>query len=163
MSPEIDEKAIRDSDPQVLTIKIAQAKATELLGHITESVILVTADQIVLINGEIREKPKDENECRAFLASYDDQPVEVINGVVVTNTLTGKQAVGNQIVHIKFKQIPASVIDSLIAAGDVFYCSGGLKAELPVMQAYIESIDGTAEDLQGVPVGLTKKLIKTVS
>ncbi|MBU1126361.1 MAG: Maf family protein [Patescibacteria group bacterium] len=162
MSPEIDEKAIRDSDPQALTLKIARAKAAALLSLIADEAILVTADQVVVINGEIREKPDDEDECRRFLRSYNDQPIEVVNGVVVTNTKTNARAEGNQVTHIQFRQIPETVIDKLIQEGHVLSCSGGLKAEHSDMQSYIESIDGTADDLQGVPVELIKRLMTQI-
>jgi len=162
VSPEIDEKAIRNDDPKRLTIKIAHAKTDALLSHISEPAILVTIDQVVVVHGAIREKPIDEDECRTFLRSYDDTPVEVVNGTVVTNTATGKRAEGNNVVTLRFRPIPEKVIDQLIAEGDVLHCAGGLKAEHSALKRYLVSMEGTEESLQGVPIDLVKRLMEEV-
>jgi len=162
LSPDIDEKTIRDEDPKTLTRMIAHAKADALLPKIHEPAVLVTADQIVVVNGHVREKPRDEEECRAFLHSYNDQPVEVVNGIVATHTQTGMRAEGNDVVRIQFKHIPEAVIEQLILEGDVMHCAGGLRAEHPALQNSIASMDGTVESLRGVPLELTKRLIKQV-
>jgi septum formation protein len=162
MSPDIDEQAIRDEDPEILTRLIANAKADELLPDITEPSILITADQVVMVNDEMREKPRSEEECKAFLRSYSRQPIRVVNGVVVVNTQTGKRAEGNDTVKLTFQEIPEDVIDTLIEEGDVLHCSGGLKAEHPLLQDSIVSQIGSDESLQGVPVELIKRLMKEV-
>ncbi len=163
MAPDIDEKAIRDSDPAVLTLKLAHAKAEALLPRITEPAILVTADQVVILKGEIREKPVSEEQARQFLRSYSDQPIEVVSGVLVTNTATGESAEGNDIVKIVFNAIPENTIEALIQAGDVMYCGGALKAEDPRLKPFVISQEGTDESLQGVPVELIKSLIAQVT
>ena len=57
MSTDIDEKAIRSDDPEQLTLLIANTKASALEKQIAEPAILVTADQVVVFDGQIREEP----------------------------------------------------------------------------------------------------------
>lgn len=90
VSPDIDEKAIRDADPHKLVMAIALAKAEAILSKIQEPVIVITADQVVTFKGEIREKPTSEKEARNFLSSYGESPIETINAVVVTNSKTNR-------------------------------------------------------------------------
>lgn len=162
MSPDIDEKALRDDDPQRLTVKIAHAKADALVPLITEPSLLVTADQVLVANEVIREKPSGPDECRAWIASYSQNAIDVVNGVVVTNTQTGKRAEGTDTVHVRFREIPEDIVEGLIAEGDVLHCAGGIKAEHPLMAPYVEHMEGTMESLNGVPVELVMRLLKEV-
>lgn len=162
MSPDVDEKAVRDSDPKILTVKIATAKGDALVKKIPEPAILVTADQVVVVGGEIREKPSSEEEARNFLRTYADRSVEVVNGIVVTNTKTGKRVEGNDVVSISFKSIPEEVIEELLRNGDIMFCGGALQAESPLLAPYILSRAGTDESLQGVPVDLIRRLMAEV-
>ena len=76
ISPDIDEKAIRDSDSEKLCQKIAVAKCDAILkeyeGKLPKDSIILTFDQVVVCDGELREKPVDESEARKFLKSYSE-------------------------------------------------------------------------------------------
>jgi septum formation protein len=160
MSPDIDEKAIRDPNPHVLTLKIARAKAEALLPKVTEPAILICSDQVIVYNGEIREKPKDEEECRKFLRSYKDHPAEAVDGLVIINTATGKRAEGVATAKQYFHEIPEHLIDELIKQGDVMWCAGGFTIEH--MTPYLKSLEGEEETIQGLPKTLTQQLIDQV-
>src|SRR5690348_16127972 len=83
MSPDIDEKAIRHPDPKEMTLMIARAKGQALLSkvltsfrkkhnsiakfvedkQISEPTLLITSDQVVSWNGQVREKPESAQQC----------------------------------------------------------------------------------------------------
>ncbi|MCH8049247.1 Maf family protein [Patescibacteria group bacterium] len=162
ISPDIDEKAIRRDDPKELVLAIAHAKADVLEKQITEPALLITSDQVTICHGEIREKPETEEEARRYLKSYEKYPAELINGLVVTNTKTGKRAEGIGTVKIFLKGFPDKVIDQIIAKGDGFTCSGGFQAEDPLTRRYIDRMEGTDEGAKGLPLDLLKRLMKEV-
>ncbi len=159
MSADIDEKAIRYDDPEKLTLALAHAKADALLINIVEPVLLITTDQVVVCNGQIREKPEDENEARSFLESYIKQPPEVVNGLVITNTSIGKRFEGIDRAKVFYKPSLLSVIDELIERGDVMTCAGSFQAEDPVMLAHTDHIEGNLDSFCGMPIQLLKKLL----
>lgn len=159
MSPNIDERAIRDPDPFKLTLKLAHAKAEALLSQITKPSILVTGDQVVYFQGQILEKPDNEQHARELLRGYRGQYVEVINGVVVVNTQTGKRAETNDVIKIHFNEFPDEVIETLVREGDAMYCAGALKVEHPALSAYTKSRTGTDDSLMGIPVEPVRELV----
>jgi len=162
MSPDFDESTIRMEDPKELTIALAHGKADALLDKIHEPALLVTADQVVVLNGNILEKPRSEDEARLFLRETSGVYQEAVNGVVVTNTVTGKRAVGNHITTVHFREIPDEAIEFFIKQGDIMSCGGATKAESLMFAPYVEKIDGTADSLSGVPKDLIKKLLEEV-
>jgi len=160
LSPDIDEKAIRDPDAVQLTLKLARAKAAALLQKIppNSNVLIITADQVILCNGEIREKPRDAEECRNYLRSYAQYPAQCVNGVVVTNVRTGRQVQGTDIATQYFRPLSEEAIEELIRKGDVLHCAGGFTVEC--MEPYLLRCEGETEAVIGLPKSLTLRLLK---
>ena len=163
MSVDIDEKAIRFDDPKELVLALAHAKADALLSQINEPLLLITADQVAVSNGEIREKPEGEEEARAFLRSYKDFPLETVNGVVVVNTASGKRTGDVDVSRITFSDMPENVIDALIEAGRVMHCAGAIRVEDPLLKPFIDTFDGSFDSTSGLPLALLERLIKEAS
>lgn len=163
MTADIDEKAVRHDVPEEMVVLIAKAKAEAILPKITEPSILITADQVVRCNGEIREKPENEKQAREFLESYNTYPAETISSVVVTNTQTGKQVSGIDLAKIFYKPMPADVINAIIAKGEVMKAAGGFIHEDPLIMPYIDHLEGTSDSIDGLPMALLEKLVTEVS
>jgi septum formation protein len=162
MTSDIDEKAIRFDDPKKLTLALANAKADALLERIEEPVILITADQVVSWNGQIREKAADKNEARLFLRTYHEYPAEIVTAVAVTNTHTGKSVTEVDVAQVIFKEIPDYVIDNIIEHGNIMSKAGAFAIENPLFDPYIEKVEGAIDSVMGLPKELTKRLIEVV-
>lgn len=162
MAADIDEKAIRHDDPEQLTLSIARAKAEVLKPKITEPAILITADTVVVCQEKIREKPVGEKEAREFLISYGSNPAVVVNGVVVTNTATGKSAEGNQTSTIQMSPFSEQDIEEILKDGSLFNWAGGFDVVGELWEKHVLSIDGTRDGIIGLPKDLVKKLIAEV-
>ncbi|KAJ3008371.1 hypothetical protein HKX48_008565 [Thoreauomyces humboldtii] len=193
LSPDIAEKNVLNRDeanPSSVALTVARAKADALvssLGSHAPACLLVTTDQVVAYNGGVREKPKSRDECRAYLRSYATQPAETHSAIVVTNMGTGKRVEGIDIARQHFIEIPDSVVDELIAKGDVMYCSGGFmiddrKMELTVsfssltgfalievplvhpalLHPYLTKREGDEDSIIGMPMQLLYRLLREV-
>eukprot|EP01012_Entosiphon_sulcatum_P061358 TRINITY_DN8686_c0_g1_i1.p1 TRINITY_DN8686_c0_g1~~TRINITY_DN8686_c0_g1_i1.p1 ORF type:complete len:194 (-),score=32.61 TRINITY_DN8686_c0_g1_i1:9-590(-) len=165
MSPDIDEKAIRHPDPEVLPLLVARGKAAALLERIRGQetpAVLICCDQVVRYKGEIREKPESAEENRRFLESYATGPPETISAIVVHNTANAKQAEGIDVAAVHYRPIPADVIEKVIAKGETLTCAGGFVVEDPDLAVFIDHIDGTVDSIQGLPVALLRSLIEQV-
>lgn len=162
VTADIDEKAIRLDDPEKLTLELAKAKAVAIQEKLTEPAILITADQVIVWNGEIREKPENEEQAKAYLCSLHEAPSRIVNGIAVTNTATGKQLALNDISIVAFRQILDEDIHYIIKTGKVFSWAGGFATEDPLFVPYVESIEGADGSPRGLPKELTEQLIKEV-
>ncbi len=160
MSPDINEKMIRDTDPKKLTLAIARAKAKAILGTIHEPALVITADQVVMYEGAIREKPENKEEALEFISSYADHPAEVVNGIVVTNTETGKtvEAIDRSTVSYKpsLKDVALEVVEKSYA----MTCAGALVTENPLMLAHEKERTGGDDSFNGLPIALVQKMLK---
>ncbi|KAJ3703493.1 hypothetical protein LUZ61_007198 [Rhynchospora tenuis] len=182
MGADIDEKLIRKEKAEDLVMALAEAKADAIIAKLKENgfeegnsepTILITADQVVLHGGEIREKPRDADEARQFIKGYSKGHASTVGSVMVTNLKTGVRKGDWEKAEIYFHEIPEEVIDDLIKEGDVLYVAGGLMVEHPLtspfveamvsshpLSSFVQTMVGTIDSVMGLPKALTERLIK---
>jgi septum formation protein len=153
--PAIDEKSIRCKDPYMLPLLIAKAKAEAIIKK--RKTTLVTADQIILFKGEVREKPLDEKQAREFLKSYSQNEVQVINAIVVTDLISGEQNSNVDTATLKFGLISETDIDAAIERGVCFSNAGGLDSELYTIT------EGDVTTVMGLNMRVLDKIIKKMN
>lgn len=163
---EIDEKSVGDrttEDPRSLVLKIAQAKADAIFkAKITPSSsnhLLLTADQVVVFESTILEKPSSLLEARSNIERFRNNKCTTVGSIILTNCETGKQTIGVDSSEIHFGDIPIKIIDKLIEEGEVLHCAGGLMVEHPLLQPYISKIIGTRDSVMGLSSALLEKLV----
>lgn len=159
LSPDIDEKAIRDDDPKTLTLALARAKAAALRPRVTGDAIILTSDQVVVQGGEILEKPLDEVEARLRLTAAASAPIETVCAIVATDAVTGREVCGHDCVRVVMRPLPPSVIDALIKEGRVYESAGGYQIEHPLVSPHVASIEGELESVMGLSPKLTRRLL----
>lgn len=179
-SPDIDEKAIRNDNPYMLTLAIAQAKARAILPTIegtSDGPLVVTADQVAVFRGEIREKPRSRTQARRWLEQYREDGVHVVSTVVVSHAGSGDSRNGHDTVAVEFGPFPDEVIDALLGKGDVLYSCGGFVYEDPAIAPFTrshrsEKVIGFAKlrdqatdpdvmsSISGLPLKLTLQLLR---
>ena len=159
---DIDEKAIRRDTPEELVLAVANAKADALVARISEPALLITSYQVILCEGELREKPRDVAEARKFLQSYNSSPAHAVGAVTVTNSATGKRASGMQKSTIYFKPLPDDFTEDFIKSGKAFKYAGGFPVQDSTWTPYIERIEGGWDTAAGLSKELLADLVKKV-
>lgn len=163
MTADIDEKSIRSDDYELLPLLIARAKAEKIKTQITESSILITSDQVVVCGEQLREKPDSEKQARLYLESYArGLHAQTNTAVVVTNTATGKSVEGIDISRTFFKPFENEKIDEIIKSGKAMNTAGGFLTDDELFKPLIDHIEGDPTGVLGLPLELTKKLIREV-
>ena len=167
ISPNIDERAVTCSDPFRLPVLIAKAKATSILGQLEGDrtpTVIITCDQIVLFQNEIRNKPEDETEARAFLESYQDGAiVQTISAVVATHVPSGRQSGEIDLCTVHWSGIPPSAIDNFLESKPgIYHSCGGFLIEDPDFVNCVDRIEGELDSIRGLPVKATKKVFRSV-
>lgn len=160
MTADVDEKTIRCDDFYELPVKLACAKADAIMGKLKAPVILITADQVVLCNGELREKPASEKECRRYLRSYGQFPAEIVNAVVVTNTQNGKRVQGIDIAKVYSNPMPNQLIEQMIKLKDIINAAGGFLVNHELIKPYIKKYEGAEGNELALPGALTERLMR---
>jgi len=162
--PDIDEKAIRFDDPEVLVRALASAKATavrERLAGRGEGArrLLITCDQVVVHRGIIREKPTSANEAREFIRGYGLDPPSTVGSTMVTDLSSGKSASAVDVNTVVFDEIPDDVVNAIVDEGECMFCAGGLMVEHPLLQPYLKRIEGSMDGVMGLDAQTVERLL----
>jgi len=156
---DIDEKAIRFSDPRELTLALARAKAQALLKKLTEPALLITSDLVVQWSDRILEKPAGPDQAREFLRGYATAPAKIVASVVITDISSGKHLEGVEEATVHFRPIPENVVETIVSDERTYTQGGGLSVEDERLKPYIERIDGEIEAIIGLPKKLTQQFL----
>ena len=174
---DLDERAIGDrskgdlDNTKTLVSLLANSKADAILHNLQDQANvdkygdflgrpLLTADQVVICNGQVLEKPLDEGEARAFMRMYGDYPCSTVGCTALTDTKTGKRVSAIDVATIYFSEIADDVIDQLISEGVVFNCAGGLMIENPLILPFLQRVEGSEESVMGISSTLLDSLFQ---
>mmetsp|Transcript_22299 Transcript_22299/g.32459 ORF Transcript_22299/g.32459 Transcript_22299/m.32459 type:complete len:279 (+) Transcript_22299:118-954(+) len=167
VNPRINKKSVTSNDPFRLPVLLAKAEATAVLEEIqgtTVPTVIITADQIVLFENEVRGVPVNEDEAREFLLSYHEgKIVQIVSGVVATHIPSGRQSAELDICTIHWNGIPENVVERFLATKDMIYESAGaILIEDPDFLQYVDHIEGQLDSIRGLPVAAMKRTIRSV-
>jgi septum formation protein len=137
-SADIDEYAIvpsgvpleqrNQSPPDQLVLAVADAKSRAILrcNELEPKALLITSDQVVCFQGEIREKPSTPEQVQRWMHEYSREPAVLCTAIVVRQVGTERVEQGVCFASQLYEGIPEQVIEQLIKEEEVFDCCGAL-------------------------------------
>jgi len=178
----INEKEIGDrddgSDPSSLVTELAKAKGDHLVHSLLnddemkreiavenekEGWVVLTADQVVMHNGSILEKPESLEEARDFVRRYATHPPSTVGACVLTHIPSMIRVSGIDTAQINFFPSVAEgdLVRELCDEGaPVLKCAGGLMVEHPLVKRHVRTIDGTEDSVMGLSKDLVMALLQ---
>jgi len=153
----IEEKIDPSLSAKENALKIARLKALDVGQKIGEGIV-VAADTLVTLEGEIFPKPKNKNEARKMLRKMSAKEHQVITGLVVFNPK--KKKLLKKAVVTKVKLIPLSeeIIEDYLKTEE-FQDKAGSYAIQGKGALLIDSIKGDYYNVIGLPLSVLNKLL----
>ena len=166
ISPKIDERAIRDPNPETMVRRIAEAKCDAVLKshgeQLAHSEVVLTCDEIVLCDGQVREKPKDRKEAERFLKSYQSGTKAIcLNGLVAHHISSGKRSSRVDKSWLSFKAFSDETLRELLENPIFLECAGGFCVDL--MGVHLDQIEGSVNATEGFPVEALRSMMSEVT
>jgi septum formation protein len=149
ISPEVDEAPLANETPELMAIRLAQAKALAV-SLSNPSTCVIGSDQVVDLNGVAMGKPGDHKNAMAQLQKLRGQTVKFHTAVCVAHAGSAKTV--NVITEVKFRQLADDVLEAYLLAETPYDCAGSAKSEgLGIcLLEHVRSDDPTA--LIGLPL-----------
>lgn len=155
---EIKVKRIKEEYPADLHYEkvpeyLAQQKAKACnLEKLRKHDIYITADTIVVLDGEIIGKPKNKTQAKKYLKSLSGKMHKVITGVCLTSL--EKQVSFSSISDVYFKKLNSEDIDYYIDEYQPFDKAGSYGIQEWIGYIGIEKIEGSFYNVMGLPTQL---------
>jgi septum formation protein len=118
---------------------------------------VIAADTIVIVDGEMLNKPQDDDEARAFVARLAGRTHTVVTGVAVRHP--GCTRAGSEQTRVTFRELGPDEIARYVATGEGRDKAGSYAAQ-GVGAGLIRRIDGCFFNVVGLPVALLLDLLQ---
>jgi septum formation protein len=153
---ETGEKGETDETAEAYVLRLARSKAAAAKNS---PGLVLGADTVVVINGEILGKPRDEADAVSMLSRLSGQWHDVLTGVAVIN---GARAASDlERTRVKFAELSVEEVDWYIATGEAFDKAGAYAIQ-GRGALFIERIEGSYSNVVGLPLRLVYRLAREV-
>ncbi len=143
-----EEEIPRGIEPMHAPLFLAEQKALHYTGPLDDA-ILITADTLVLLNGEILGKPRDLSHANEMLEALSGRTHTVITGVCIMTKL--ETILFGESTHVTFKALELDEIRYYIKNFPVLDKAGAYGAQDWLGMVGIESVDGSFFNVMGLP------------
>ncbi|MEK6336246.1 MAG: Maf family protein [Acidobacteriota bacterium] len=155
----IDESRFAHEDAPTYVTRVARAKAEEVRLRVPGATI-VAADTVVVVDGEILGKPRDDEDARRMLRLLQGRNHEVLTGVTVFNGSTVEPGTAYAVTEVSFADMDEDEVEWYVSSGEPMdkagaYAIQGLGAR------FIKGIKGEYSNVVGLPVRLLYELISS--
>ncbi len=146
--PDFDEGSVTERDPVERVRRIAEGKAASLAGRLPEALV-VAADTLVFLDGEILGKPRDGEDAFRMLTLLSGREHRVATGVAVTRR--GVLESGVEVTAVRFRNLSAEEIRRYIATGEPMDKAGAYGIQR-LGGLLVSGITGDYFNVVGLPV-----------
>lgn len=148
---DIDETPPADIHPADVPAYLASEKAKVVLGQLTRDALVIAADTIVLLQGEILGKPVNEEDACRILQKLSGNMHEVITGVCL---LSRNQNISfSCTTQVYFRKITKAQIQHYVKHYKPFDKAGAYAIQEWIGMIGIEKINGDYYNVMGLPIG----------
>jgi septum formation protein len=127
-SPEVDESRRPDEPPQVLVLRLAEAKARAVAARHPGSLV-IGSDQVACIDDEVLGKPGDRARAIAQLERASGRAVLFQTGLCLLNTASGRAQTLVEPFQVHFRHLTRGQIEAYVDRERPFDCAGSFKSE----------------------------------
>ncbi|HRR30949.1 MAG TPA: Maf family protein [Candidatus Sumerlaeia bacterium] len=155
----VDESAIPFKGEREYAMKAALAKAKEVAGRSRwKGGLVIGADTIVCLNGEVLGKPRGREDARRMLEMLRGQAHDVITGVAVAVGGTETAAVDSERTRVFFKRFRRGTMEKYLAGGESLDKAGAYGIQ-GAGKSLVHHIEGDYFNVVGLPLGLLLRLL----
>ncbi len=149
IAPEVDETLRPGADAADEAERLAVAKAREVTGRAPPAVI-VAADTLCALDGEIIGKPADRADARSILGQLSGTRHHVITGLCVLDPRTGRMVSESVATAVVMKPMSDAQIREYVESGEADGKAGAYAIQ-ETGDRYVERIEGSFDNVVGLP------------
>ena len=159
IEPPLEEPA-RLSDG-LAPIQLAEAlsffKARSVAERLREGLVL-GADTVAALNGEIFGKPRDRDDARRILRSICGTRHEVITGVTLIDVSTGKRRIRHDVTAVLMRRLSDAELGAYLDSNE-WQGKAGAYGIQDHGDAFVERIEGGFSNVVGLPMELLAEML----
>ncbi|CAN5537041.1 Maf family protein [soil metagenome] len=154
---DVDESPRHGEAPAAMVQRLARRKVAAV--EVEQDDLVVAADTVVLVDGDVMGKPANLDKARLMLRALSGREHAVLTGVAVK--LGPKGASGVDRTKVRFRRLSPSEIQTYVDSGEPMDKAGGYGIQ-GLAGMFVEHIEGTETGVIGLPLGRLAVLVASV-
>ena len=158
--PAKGEEIIRGETPAEVVKGLSAAKAREVASDAPSESLVIGADTVVVYDGRILGKPKDEEDAVSMLKMLSGEQHQVYTGVTaIVKSEINKTVTFAECTEVRIFPMNEEEIRSYVKTGEPMDKAGAYAVQ-GYFAKYIEGIDGDFYNVMGLPVARLCRMLK---
>ena len=157
----IEEARLPDESPEDFTRRLARDKALDVARQSNPASLVLGADTVVAINGEILEKPADAEDAARMLRTLSGRTHRVITGVCLVRAPENVLACTHETTSVTFRDLTEDEIGTYVTSGEPFDKAGGYAIQ-GLASRFVTRIEGCYFNVVGLPIPLVYEMVKSI-
>jgi len=158
ISPDIDEKNLKDELPIACAQRLAKNKALKIQSEQPNSIIL-TADTIAFCGRRIIDKTDNIEIAKKYLQLLSGRRHRVVSSIFITN---GDKSISKSVqTIINFKSLTDLEIDKYLESNEWINVAGAYKIQ-GIAASFVKSINGSYTNVVGLPLYEVKNMLSSM-
>jgi septum formation protein len=146
------------TDIRAFVRDVAWSKAAAVAPRMSEGVVLA-ADSVGWINGEVIGKPADEADARRILTQLGGTDHELWTGVVLWRRPDDVQVAWQEFTQVAFRRLTPEELDTYLATRTWQGCSGAYAIQ-EQDDPYVRVIRGSTSNVIGLPMETLERMLR---
>ncbi len=152
-----DENLVQGTPAHKAVLTLSRNKAQEVSKQCGEDEVIIAADTLVELGGEILGKPENKEAAAVMLKKLSGNEHTVFTGVTV---MRGKDIISEyESTKVRFREMTDREIDAYIATGEPMDKAGAYGAQ-GIGALFVERIDGDFFNVMGLPLCRLGKMLE---
>ncbi|MBK9246824.1 MAG: septum formation inhibitor Maf [Ignavibacteria bacterium] len=160
---DVDESLITTdgAEPVEFVTRLALLKAQDVASRIHNQSIVIGADTIVVLNGQILGKPLDAHDAIRMLQSLSGNTHTVYTGIALIDSLTYRKVTAVQQTKVTFRLLNDSEIKDYVATGSPLDKAGSYGIQDDFGAVFVSHIEGCYYTIVGLPLELFYRTLQS--
>lgn len=133
------------------------AKATAVSDGSKDRRLVLGADTVVVINGEVLGKPRDTDDAISMLRKLSGRTHEVLTGVAIVSGGDRRTAVATT--RVTLVDLDDLGIGAYVATGESMDKAGAYGVQ-GIASRFVERIEGSYTNVVGLPMAVVERLVR---
>jgi septum formation protein len=146
--------------PDRYAVRVARLKAAEVSRNLASPVV-ISADTIVVLGSKVLGKPGSKAEGREMLSGLSGRWHEVVTGLCLTDTGTGRRRSAATKSRVHFRRLSRREIEWYLATGE-YADKAGAYAIQGYGSLFIDRIEGCYFNVVGFPIYSFERLVRAL-
>jgi septum formation protein len=153
---DLDETPGAGEPPEETVVRLAQEKAA---ARAEPGEIVLAADTVVVIDGELLGKPRDPDDARRMLAKIAGREHTVLTGVALEEPGRNRRTSALERTQVRMALLTPGEIDWYVGTGEPLDKAGSYAIQ-EIGALLVEEVHGNYTNVVGLPLPLTRRLFR---